>query len=61
MRHRIVLPTAWVSQIFEASAVAKRGGPVRRRLSSIDRNASRVAVIAEAKRRGWIVDQIGCD
>lgn len=59
MRRKRTPPMAWTRQIFERSNVAGRGGPVRRRLSSIDRLASRKAVKAEALRRGWIVKQIG--
>ncbi|WP_144037137.1 hypothetical protein [Sphingomonas sp. TZW2008] len=59
MSRKRTAPTAWINQIFDSSKVARRGGPVRRRLPSLDRNTSRASVIAEALRRGWIVTQIG--
>lgn len=50
--------SAWVKQIFE-SQIAKRGGVVRRKVSSIDKYASQSAVKAEAKRRRYHIVQHG--
>jgi hypothetical protein len=44
--------SAWIDQIF-ASKMARRGRVVRRKLSSIDRYASREALKRECKRRGF--------
>ena len=44
--------SAWIEQVF-ASEMARRGRVVRRRLSSIDRYASRQALKEECKRRGY--------
>ena len=49
---------AWVNQIFRADIV-KRGGVVRRKITSIDKYASRQAVKVEAKRRGYHIVEHG--
>jgi hypothetical protein len=59
MQRKRTSSSAWVRQIFESSKVANRGGPVRRNLSSIDKHSTRAIVIAEARKRRWIIDQIG--
>lgn len=48
----------WIGQIFESS-IARRGGVVRRKLSSIDRFASRPAVQSECRRRGYHIVEHG--
>jgi hypothetical protein len=49
---------AWITQIFQ-SDIAKRGGIVRRKLSSIDRYASRKALKAACKSRGYHIVEHG--
>lgn len=49
----------WVSDIFNSSAVARSGGPVRRSLASIRKNASPARVIREAKARSWLIYKVG--
>lgn len=49
---------AWIQQIFQ-SKIAKRGGIVRRKLSSIDRYASRAALKAACKDRGYHIVEHG--
>jgi hypothetical protein len=44
--------SAWVRQIFEAQA-ARRGGVVRRKISSVGRFASEAELIAEVRHRGF--------
>ena len=44
----------WIQQVF-SSKIAKRGGHVRRKVSTIDKYASRADLIAEVKRRGYHV------
>jgi hypothetical protein len=51
---RMATAYAWIDQIF-ASQIAKRGGVVRRKVSSIDRFSSRPALKRECKRRGYHV------
>lgn len=48
------MPTSWIDQVF-SSAIARRGGVVRRKVSSIDRFSSRATFISECKRRGFHV------
>lgn len=48
----------WVNQIF-SSQIAKRGGVVRRKLSSIDEFASRAEVKVECSKRGFHIVQHG--
>jgi hypothetical protein len=50
--------SAWVNQIFQSN-IAKRGGVVRRKLSSIDKYASQREVTKEAKPRGYHIVQHG--
>ena len=50
---------AWNQQVFTSSAVAVRGGPVRRNVASIRRNSSRLALYREARKRGWCIIRIG--
>ena len=50
--------SALVNQIFE-SQIAKRGGVVRRKVSSIDKYASQSEVKAEARKRGYHIIQHG--
>ena len=49
---------AWVNQIFK-SQIAKRGGVVRRKVTSIERQSSRAEVKAEAQRRGYHIVEHG--
>ena len=51
-------PKKWIAQVF-GSDIAKRGGHVRRKLSSIDRFASRDDLTAEVKKRGYHIVEIG--
>ncbi len=44
--------SAWIERVF-ASKIARRGGVVRRKLSSIDRYTSRALLKRECKRRGY--------
>jgi hypothetical protein len=46
------MASAWVSQIFRAKA-AKNGGIVRRRIVSVDKNASQAELRDEVRRRGF--------
>jgi hypothetical protein len=48
----------WVEQIFE-SQIARRGGVVRRKMSSIHQYASLDAVREAAERRGYHIVQHG--
>lgn len=48
----------FIDRIF-ATEQALVGGPVRRAMSTIVRNASLASTLAEAKRRGWSVYQLG--
>ncbi|MEQ9491584.1 MAG: N-(5'-phosphoribosyl)anthranilate isomerase [Alphaproteobacteria bacterium] len=48
----------WIDQIFE-SQIAKRGGVVRRKMSSIQRYTSLDEVKKEAERRGYHIIQHG--
>jgi hypothetical protein len=50
--------STWVDQIFE-SQIAQRGGVARRKLSSIDKFASRKEVKDECKARGYHIIQHG--
>ena len=50
----MVTAHAWIAQAF-ASKIAKRGGVIRRKVSSIERFASQHAFLAECKRRGYHV------
>ena len=50
--------SAWTDQIFE-SQIAKRGGVVRRKLSSIDKFASRDELRNECAIRGFHVIEHG--
>ena len=50
--------SAWVRQRFE-SQIAKRGGVVRRKITSIDKFASRAEVKAECAKRGYHIVQHG--
>jgi hypothetical protein len=50
--------SAWIAQIFE-SKIAKSGGVVRRRLSSIDQFASRTQLQQECKKRGYHIVEHG--
>lgn len=50
--------SAWVMQIFQ-SDIARRGGVVRRKISSIERYASRGAVRLECKRRKYHIVEHG--
>lgn len=50
--------SAWVQQIFQ-SQIAKRGGVARRKVSSIDKYASRAEVKRECRRRGYHIVQHG--
>ena len=49
---------AWINQIFR-SKIAKRGGVARRKVSSIDRYASRDSVTAACRRRGYNIVEHG--
>lgn len=49
---------AWVNQIFK-SRIARRGGVARRKITSIDRYASKAAVKAEAQQRGYHIVEHG--
>lgn len=49
----------WVSDIFNSSAVARSGGPVRRSLASIRKNASAARVMREARARSWLIYEVG--
>jgi len=49
---------AWVRQIFQ-SHIAKRGGVVRRKITSIDKFASRAEVKPECTTRGYHIVQHG--
>jgi hypothetical protein len=49
---------AWVNQIFK-SQIAKRGGVVRRKVTSIDKESSREEVKAEVRRRGCHIVEHG--
>jgi hypothetical protein len=50
--------SAWIDQIFD-SKMAKAGGVVRKKVSSIDRFASRKELKAECERRGYHIVQHG--
>lgn len=49
---------AWIEQVFR-SKMAKKGGVVRRKLSSIDTYASREAFVEAVKVRGYHIVQHG--
>lgn len=49
---------AWVKQIFE-SQIAKRGGVVRRKVTSIDKESSRDEVKKECRKRGYHIVEHG--
>jgi hypothetical protein len=49
---------AWVKQIFQ-SQIAKRGGVVRRKVTSIDQFASRDEVKQECAKRGYHIVEHG--
>lgn len=49
---------AWVNQIFK-SQIARRGGVVRRKVTSIDKESSRDELKAEARRRGYHIVEHG--
>ncbi len=51
--------TAFIEEIFYKTAIARRGGPVRRSVATIEREASLIAVFAAATARGWAVTQSG--
>ncbi len=48
----------WIKQIFN-SAIAKRGGVVRRKLSTIDKNTTRAKLKAACKAQGYHIVQHG--
>jgi hypothetical protein len=50
--------SAWVKQIFQ-SQIAIRGGVVRRKVSSIDKFASRAELRAECHKRGYHIVEHG--
>lgn len=50
--------SAWVDQVFR-SKIAQRGGVVRRKISSIDKFASRAMVESECRRRGFHIVEHG--
>lgn len=52
------MANAWTDRIF-VSKIAENGGPVRRKLSSIDKNSSRTAVRNECASRGYHIVEIG--
>lgn len=52
---------AWIDQIFNRSAVARRGGPVRRAKASIKKHASLASTYSAATYRGWVIVEIGSD
>ena len=47
---------AWVSEIFRAKALAKKGGVVRRSRRSVEKESSESEVIDAAKGRGLTVE-----
>jgi hypothetical protein len=49
---------SWIDQIFDAQQVAK-GGVVRRQRSDVDRLGPLDDLVAEVKRRGFHMVQIG--
>jgi hypothetical protein len=51
-------PKKWINRIFE-SKIAKDGGIVRRSLASIDKFASRKALVHEINRREYHAVQVG--
>jgi hypothetical protein len=55
---REVAGNRWIERIFQ-SKIAKLGGVVRRKLSTIDKYASRVRLLDEVKRRRFHVIEIG--
>ncbi len=50
--------SAWVRQMFQ-SQIAKRGGLVRRKITSIDKFASRAEVKAKSTKGGYHIVQHG--
>lgn len=58
-RRRGAKPVTWAQQIFKGSAMARRGGPVRRHFASIVKHSSPRIVIEEAKLHGWHIVAIG--
>jgi hypothetical protein len=50
--------SAWVKQIFQ-SQIAKRGGVVRRKVTSIDKFASQAELSAECHKRGYHIVEHG--
>lgn len=51
--------TAFIEEIFAKTDIARRGGPIRRSISTIKREASLAAVFAAATAKGWTVTQSG--
>jgi hypothetical protein len=58
-RRRGAKPVTWAQQIFQGSAMASRGGPVRRHFASIVKHSSPRIVVGEAKLHGWHIVAIG--
>ena len=50
--------SAWIKQIFQ-SQIAQRGGVARRKLTSIDKFATRAELKAECKALGYHIVQHG--
>lgn len=48
----------WIDQVFE-SQIAKRGGVVRRKISSIDKETSQAELKRECRKRGYHIVQHG--
>lgn len=49
---------AWISQIFQAK-VAKNGGLVRRKITSVEKHASEERLLFAVKKRGFHMVRIG--
>lgn len=58
-RYRPPRGAAYIEAIFTKSGLARNGGPVRRSIAAIERNASLAAAYAAATAKGWTVTQRG--
>lgn len=52
------MSAAWIKQIFR-SQIAKRGGVVRRKLTTIDKNSSRSELKRECRALGYHIVEHG--
>lgn len=50
---------AYIEAIFSKTKLARNGGPVRRSIAAIERNASLASAYAATVERGWHVTQRG--